>query len=71
VLLVAALASLHAWIEPVRWGDPDSLYYQAKMLSFRGEDEREALHHAFRSPLAAEMLANERSICAPWAQTTA
>lgn len=60
VLLVALVASLHAWIEPVEWKDPDGLYYQAKTLSFRGEDERTALHEAFRSPIAAELLQGER-----------
>lgn len=60
VLLVALLASLHAWIEPVEWSDPDALYYQAKALGFRGEDEREALHRAFRSPIADEVLQGER-----------
>ena len=60
VLLVAVAASLHAWIEPVEWKDPDGLYYQAKVLSFRGEDERTALHEAFRSPIAAEILEGER-----------
>jgi hypothetical protein len=60
VLLVAVVASLHAWIEPVEWKDPDSLYYQAKTLSIRGADERTALYEAFRSPIAAELLAGER-----------
>ena len=60
VFLVALAASLHAWIEPVEWKDPDSLYYQAKTLSIRGEDERTALHEAFRSPIAAELLEGER-----------
>ncbi|HEX3738072.1 MAG TPA: hypothetical protein VHV53_11060 [Solirubrobacterales bacterium] len=61
VLLVAALASLHAWVSPVRWSDPDFLYYQAKALSFRGQDEHTALHEAFASPLADEVLAGERA----------
>jgi hypothetical protein len=60
VFLVALAASLHAWIEPVEWKDPDGLYYQAKTLSIRGEDERTALHEAFRSPIAAEVLEDER-----------
>jgi hypothetical protein len=60
VLLVGSLASLHAWVEPVEWSDPDGLYYQAKTLSFRGQDERAALHRAFRSPIADEVLAGER-----------
>jgi hypothetical protein len=60
VFLVALAASLHAWVEPVEWKDPDSLYYQAKALSFRGEDERAALHEAFRSPIASQLLAGER-----------
>jgi hypothetical protein len=60
VFLVALAASLHAWIEPVEWKDPDGLYYQAKTLSIRGEDERTALHEAFRSPIASEVLEDER-----------
>ncbi|HWO83451.1 MAG TPA: hypothetical protein VNM38_06650 [Solirubrobacterales bacterium] len=60
VFLVALAASLHAWIEPVEWKDPDSLYYQAKTLSFRGEDERTAPHEAFRSPIASQLLEGER-----------
>jgi hypothetical protein len=60
VLAIAALASLHAWIEPVEWSDPDGLYYQAKALGFRGEDEKEALHRAFESPIADEVLEGER-----------
>jgi 4-amino-4-deoxy-L-arabinose transferase-like glycosyltransferase len=60
VFAVAFAASLHAWIEPVKWSDPDSLYYQAKALSFRGEDERTALHRAFRSPIAEQVLELER-----------
>jgi hypothetical protein len=61
VLLVATLASLHSWLDPVRWNDPDSLYYQAKVLSFRGEDEHDALHRAFRGPLAEQIVADERA----------
>jgi hypothetical protein len=60
VLLVALLASLHAWIEPVEWKDPDSLYYQAKVESIRGADENQALHEAFKGPLASEIVAGER-----------
>ncbi|MBK5218929.1 MAG: hypothetical protein JJE35_03970 [Thermoleophilia bacterium] len=53
--------SLHAWIEPVHWNDPDGLYYQAKTLSIRGADEHEELFRAFRSPLADQILADERA----------
>lgn len=60
VFAIGLLASLHAWIEPVEWSDPDGLYYQAKALSFRGEDERPALREAFASPIADEVLADER-----------
>jgi 4-amino-4-deoxy-L-arabinose transferase-like glycosyltransferase len=59
-VLVAVAVSLHAWIQPVHWKDPDALYYQAKTLSYRGEDERAALFRTFRGPLAAEILAAER-----------
>jgi hypothetical protein len=60
VFVVASLASLHAWIQPVEWSDPDGLYYQAKTLGFRGQNERAALHRAFHSPIADEVLAGER-----------
>jgi hypothetical protein len=60
VFAVAVLATLHAWVEPVEWSDPDGLYYQAKALSFRGEDERTALHEAFDSPIADQVLEDER-----------
>lgn len=59
-MLVAVGVSLHAWIQPVEWKDPDTLYYQAKTLSYRGEDERAALFRAFHGPLADEILAAER-----------
>lgn len=61
VLLVAVLASLHAWTSPVNWSSPDALYYQAKTLSYRGQDEHTALHEAFESPQAAGILASERA----------
>jgi hypothetical protein len=51
VLAVALVSSLPTWWAPVRWsGDPDSLYYQAKVLKFWGENEREALHKLFAGP---------------------
>ena len=61
VLLVAAVASLSTWLDPVPWrSDPDTLYYQAKTLSFRGQDERAALHRLVRGPLARELRRGDR-----------
>jgi hypothetical protein len=38
----------------VRWSaDPDTLYFQAKVLRLRGENERAALHRLFAGPLAS------------------
>jgi hypothetical protein len=59
VLLVAGAVSWHAWFQPIRW-TPDGLYYQAKALSYRGQDENQALHAAFRSPLADTIRSRER-----------
>jgi hypothetical protein len=51
VLLVAGAASLSSWSGPIRWSaDPDTLYYQAKVLSFRGQNERAALYRLFAGP---------------------
>jgi hypothetical protein len=54
VLVVAAASSLSSWWAPVWWsGDPDTLYFQAKVLRFRGENERVALHRLFAGPQAS------------------
>jgi hypothetical protein len=70
VLAVAAAVSLPHWFEPVRWSDPDALYYQAKMLKFRGQDERTALHRAFSSSIARQLHRAEESKAASRRQFT-
>ena len=56
VLAVAATSSLSAWRSPVWWAaDPDSLYFQAKVLKFRGQNERVALHRLFAGPEGSEL----------------
>ncbi|MDP9226037.1 MAG: hypothetical protein M3P18_19800, partial [Actinomycetota bacterium] len=48
---MAAASSLSAWWAPVRWtADPDTLFFQAKVLKFRGQNERVALHRLFAGP---------------------
>jgi hypothetical protein len=59
VLAVAAASSLPHWFEPVLWSDPDAINYQAKVLAFRGQDERTALHRLFASPIAAKFRRDE------------
>ncbi len=57
-ILAAALAALSclavwpAFNDPVEW-TPDALYYQARVLELRGEDD--ALDKVFEGPLAAEL----------------
>jgi hypothetical protein len=43
VLAAAGVSSAQAWTGPVRWGDPDSLYYQAQSLEVRGVSQQVAL----------------------------
>jgi hypothetical protein len=48
---VAAASSLSAWQAPAQWSaDPDTLFFQAKVLKFRGQNERVALHRLFAGP---------------------
>jgi len=52
---LAALSCLAVWPafhDPVEW-TPDSLYYQARVLELRGEDN--AVDEVFKGPLAAEL----------------
>ncbi len=61
-LLAVALATLAtvavwpAWQDPVEW-TPDALYYQARVLELRGEDDDAALEQTFRGPLSADLRA--------------
>ncbi len=59
VLLVAVLVSLHVWTGSIHW-TPDALYYQAKTLSIRGQDENSTLHAEFRGPHAKDLRAEEQ-----------
>lgn len=60
VVAVAGASSLSAWRSPVWWAaDPDSLYFQAKVLKFRGHNERVALHRLFAGPEGSELRALE------------
>ena len=59
-LLAAALAVLScaavwsAWRDPVTW-TPDALYYQERLLEFRGVDDEVARERVFEGPLSAEL----------------
>lgn len=61
-LLAAALAALScvlvwsAWQDPVEW-TPDALYYQARVLEIRGEDD--AVDTVFEGSLAADLRARD------------
>ncbi len=61
-ILAAALAALSclavwpAFNDPVEW-TPDALYYQARVLELRGEDN--AFDKVFEGPLAAELRARD------------
>ena len=48
------------WIDPVSWNDPDALFYQAKTLHFRGQNERAALYRTFFSPIANQLQRDEQ-----------
>jgi hypothetical protein len=49
---LACLAVWPAWQDPVEW-TPDALYYQARVLELRGEDD--TVDKVFEGPLAAEL----------------
>ena len=59
-LLAAALAVLScaavwsAWRDPVTW-TPDALYYQARLLEFRGVDDEVSRERVFEGPISAEL----------------
>jgi Dolichyl-phosphate-mannose-protein mannosyltransferase len=53
--LVAVLAMIHQWNGHILW-DPDSLFYQAKVIELRtGASSAQALHQVFSSHLTAYM----------------
>lgn len=53
-LLVIGIAStLPVWSAPVRW-TPDGFFYQARVLTLRGVDEKVAVSRVLASPLVAE-----------------
>ena len=54
--VLACLAVWPAWQDPVEW-TPDALYYQARVLELRGEDD--ALDRVFEGPLAADLRARD------------
>jgi len=57
----AALALASVWDtaeDPVVW-TPDALYYQARLLEFRGVDHDVALDRTFDGPLSAELQARD------------
>ena len=44
VLAIALASARSAWPGPVNW-TPDGLFYQARVLTIRGETQQQALHH--------------------------
>ena len=60
-LALAALACVAVWPkfqDPVTW-TPDALYYQARLLEIRGEDQGAALKQVFQGPISAELRARD------------
>ncbi len=58
---LAALACASVWptfSDPVEW-TPDALFYQARLLEFRGADGAEALEQTFGGPVSAELRARD------------
>jgi hypothetical protein len=53
VLAVAALSSLPAWFQPVRW-TPDGFFYEARVLVLRGAEEEAAVRTVLDGPLVAD-----------------
>ena len=53
---LAAFAVWPAWQDPVEW-TPDALYYQARVLELRGEDD--ARDEVFHGPLASDLRARD------------
>jgi hypothetical protein len=61
VAVLAAIAAVTVWPtanDPVEW-TPDGLYYQAKLLEYRGVPHDEAMDRAFEGPLSAELRARD------------
>ena len=61
VAVLAAIAVVTVWPtanDPVEW-TPDGLYYQAKLLEYRGVSHDEAMDRAFEGPLSAELRARD------------
>jgi hypothetical protein len=61
VAMLAAIAVVTVWPtadDPVEW-TPDALYYQAKLLEYRGVPHDEAMERAFEGPLSAELRARD------------
>jgi hypothetical protein len=52
--VLACLAVRPAFRDPVTW-TPDGLYYQARLLEFRGATRDEAFERVFEGPLSAEL----------------
>lgn len=50
--VIASLAVWSAWQDPVEW-TPDALYYQARVLELRGEED--ALGQVFEGPVSADL----------------
>jgi hypothetical protein len=58
---LAALSCLAVWPafnDPVVW-TPDALFYQARLLEFRGESHDEAFARTFEGPISAELRARD------------
>ena len=53
VTAAAALSSLPGWIQPVLW-TPDGFFYEARVQTLRGAEEREAFGSVLRGPLVQE-----------------
>lgn len=60
-IALGAIALLHVWPafdDPVEW-TPDALYYQARVLEIRGDDEATALAKTFEGPISADLRARD------------
>ena len=51
VMVIALASSLTAWRHPVDWSDPDSVFYQARVVEIRGAPQPAALKHTFEGPI--------------------
>jgi hypothetical protein len=60
-IAIAVIACFTAWPafgDPVRW-TPDALYYQARLLEFRGADDSSAIERTFGGPISAPLRARD------------